>query len=76
MNTSWFWLHIGHYGHCQQGASPEATREQAEQYGKAKLQDDWLMSVPQPKRNTFMSDAEASAMAEHFRVKFSGVKAA
>ena len=71
--TSWFWLHVSDCGHLQHGATPEMTREQAEQYGQqALLPENWILSVPQPSRNTFMGRdekgrCEASKMAARLR---------
>jgi len=66
--TSWLWLHVGKESSTQTMHTPEYTREQAEDHGKALLSD-WLCSVPRTKNEAPDALEKQLEGAEYFRNK-------
>lgn len=70
--TCWLWLHVGKSASAQSMHLPEFTREQAEQYGREALGDDWLMSAPRPKNEEPDTLEKQLEGAEFYRNKLKG----
>jgi len=71
--TSFCWLHVGKASSVESTHTPEYTREQAEDYGKALLSD-WICSVPRPKNEAPDTLEKQLEGAEYFRNKMKGDK--